>query len=293
MKKHCRSPLTAGFSGTSPKIREIMRQAEEFKLTPEQLQEIIESRSPFTWPLVREQIRQWTRYVLETKLGQEIDVPPLPGVVTEKLYMKLGAFNMRPAFFPRLDVSQNFKLPGYKKPYKIFYEKISEGIIVKETTKLNGQWVFVDYTHATGIYKNDPLTPLIKQLRKIGKIKKMEEFRGVPNDSRYNIKHTDWSDVIAPAFAELIGVLARQVRLLRVIESNFVVNIYDKIFSFTNEFDFYNDRCKNNSAPDSPTEDVYLCGNGFTTDWTTNDGSGGWIGAGGGRIAGRFLVEFL
>lgn len=168
---------------------------------------------------------------LRKRLGQEIQVPDLPTAITEELFNKLAALNMRPCFLPALDIAADFQHCDYIKPNPWFYQKIASGEIAENATQLPGIWVFadftkaVDYTDGTQVFHHDPLASLITQLRQNHKIGKYEK---TPLGSRFAITNDEWRDVVAPAFAEMIGVNSSQVRLECAVEFNFIGNIYDK-----------------------------------------------------------------
>lgn len=203
-------------------------------MTSDQLQAVIEGRNPFTWALVREQIRWQTRLILETKLDRIIEVPPLPKAVTEELYKKLHDFNLRPVYFPDLDISEDFRCPGYIKMDKIFYEKIESGEISKGITQLSGRWVFADFSsmvingYKPDRFLNDPIAPLIVKLRQAGEITKQPKM---PTDSRFALTHDDWRFAVIPAIAESIDVQPFQVRLQSATEYNFTFNVYPSNFT--------------------------------------------------------------
>jgi len=211
--------------------------------TQSEVELFLQRQNPFNNSWQGEIIRL-TQQKLRKKLEQIIQPPGLPAAITKELFNKFAGFNMRLCFLPALDITEDFNCRGYIKPQQWFYEKIIEGKIAKDATQLPGIWVFadfskaVDYTDGTQVFHKDSLTSLISQLRWAGKIGKNDK---TPIGSRFTITNDEWRNVVAPAFAELIGVNPCQVRLERTIEFNFIGNVYDKNRGRSNIWQWFQD----------------------------------------------------
>lgn len=252
--------------------------------TEREIKLFLKRQNPFDNSWEAEVIRL-TQQKLRKKLGQIIQVPALPTAVTVVLFNKLAGFNMRPCFLPDLDIMANFNCPGYVKPNPWFYQKIESGEIDKAAAKLPGIWVFadftkaIDYTDGTQVFPKDPLSPFITQLRQEGKIGKYDK---TPSGSRFAITNDEWRNIVAPAFAKLIGVNPSQVRLERVVEFNFLGNVYDNNRGRFYSWQWFNDSFGSSGRLDGGDRD---CGGLAHVDYDSSDYRSDFL-------FGRLLVEF-
>ena len=164
------------------------------------------------------------------------EVGPLPASVTEERLEFWGRYNMRPVWFPELDLTEDARLPKrWVRPEAWYYRKLREGKIgetIKDIppTKIRPGWyladfsVGADYTDGTQVFPNDPFAPLFERLRKEKLVGKHEE---TPMGSRFAITHDEWVQTILTYMASELGFPRANLRLERASEFNAIGNIYD------------------------------------------------------------------
>ncbi|MDP3731085.1 MAG: hypothetical protein Q8R34_01150 [bacterium] len=172
---------------------------------------------------------------LSTVFKKRIVVDPLPPEFTDDNLALWETFNFRPVFLPREDVGANRPLKNWTKPEKWFYERVGDGKIKPiypdlPPTLLRGCWhladftVGADYTDGSQVFVNDPLAPIIADLRSK---KLVGKYNNTPNGSRFSITPNEWQDVVLAHVASKLGVTRAQMRLERVVDFNAIGNLYD------------------------------------------------------------------
>lgn len=172
---------------------------------------------------------------LSTIFKKRVIVDPLPPEFTEENLAHWATFNFHPVFLPREDIGVNRPLKNYTKSEVWFYNMVAEGKIKPihsdlPPTMLRGCWhladftVGADYTDGSQVFVNDPLSPIIANLRSKELVGK---HNNTPLGSRFSITPNEWQDVVLVYVASKLGVTRAQLRLERAIEFNAIGNLYD------------------------------------------------------------------
>ena len=185
-----------------------------------------------------------TTHPLSKFFGQGVVVDPLPPEFTEPNLAKWAKFNLKPVFLPHEEINPDRQLKGWIKLEEWFYNQIRIGNLSSDSAMLYGGWYLadftpgVDYTDGTQIFPNDPLAPIVAQLREEGKVGKHDN---TPLGSRFSITPDEWTDVVCPAIANHLGFKPDQVRLERAIEFNAIGNLYDPNRGKFNMWEWFHD----------------------------------------------------
>ena len=287
MSKNRQGPLKVDQSekqGVLGLIQDLIRLHRAGERTKEQLLAYNEGRNPFALHWFDAIVRK-SQSKLSSKLRQKVIVPQPPTTFTEDLIIKLVASGMDVIYLPSLDIVEGFLPRNWVEPGRWFYVQIGDGKLEGFANRIKGGWYaidttpFVDCTDGTQMIPNDPLAPFLTKLRQERKIFQEEE---IPYGSRFGISWDEWSEVIAPAFAEKFGLKTKKVRLERAIEFNAFGNIYDANRGKFNSWQWF--------------QDVFDLTNRLFGGYHRHGGlarvdfcSGGKVDA---RIAGRLLVSF-
>ncbi len=142
-----------------------------------------------------------------------------------------------------LEKDSNF--PEWKiKPEDWYWEQIANGKIAPGSAKLPDAWILVDktqrpdYGDGKQLYENDPFGPLLKKLRKEGKIL---NIKGIPEASRFGIYHDELTQVVLPEIAKLLGIESSKVRLPKAIEFNILGNQFYPNWGKANTWEWFAD----------------------------------------------------
>lgn len=231
-----------------------------------------------------------TARMLSNRFSKRIVVDPLPPEFTDKNLALWATFNFRPVFLPREDIGLNRPLKNWTKLEQWFYDRVGDGKIKPihldlPPTLLRGCWhladftISADYTDGSQVFVNDPLAPIIADLR----IKKLVGRHNTPDGSRFSITPDEWQDVVLAHVASKLGVTRAQTRLERAIDHNAIGNLYDANRGKFNAWEWFED----------PSDDSFRLFGG------DRDGGGlagvchGWRGYRGGPFAARPLVSFI
>src|SRR3989338_4256891 len=172
---------------------------------------------------------------LSTVFKKRIIVDPLPPEFTDENLAHWATFNFHPVFLPREDIGANRPLKNWTKPEGWFYERVDDGKIKPihpdlPPTLLRGCWcladftVGTDYTDGSQVFVEDPLAPIIADLRQK---KLVGRHSNTSDGSRFSITPDEWQDVVLAHVASKLGVTRAQTRLERAIDSNAIGNFYD------------------------------------------------------------------
>jgi len=228
---------------------------------------------------------------LSTIFKKRIIVDPLPPEFTEENLALWAMFNFKPVFLPREDIGVNRPLKNWTKLLQWFYDRVGDGKIKPihpdlPPTMLRGCWcladftVSADYTDGSQVFVNDPLAPIIADLRQK---KLVGRHNNTPDGSRFSITPDEWQDVVLAHVASKLGVTRAQTRLERAVEFNSIGNLYDPNRGKFNAWEWFQDDFGGSGR---------LCGGG-------RDGGGlagvydGWHDFRLGGIAARPLVSFI
>jgi len=238
-----------------------------------------------------EQFASKTAMMLSERFEKIIQVHPLPPEFTEWNLAHWATFNFHPVFLPREDIGVNRPLKNWTKTEKWFYDRVSDGKIKPiypdlPPTLLRGCWhladftVSADYTDGSQVFLDDPLAPIIADLRQK---KLVGRHNNTSDGSRFSITSDEWQDVVLAHVASKLGVTRAQTRLERAVEFNAIGNLYDPNRGKFNAWEWFED-----SVEDS----FRLCGGG-------RDGGGladvnyDWRDSRYGNFAARPLVSFI
>lgn len=222
---------------------------------------------------------------------KRIIVDPLPPEFTEENLAHWATFNFHPVFLPREDIGVNRPLKNYTKSEVWFYNMVAEGKIKPihpdlPPTMLRGCWhladftVGADYTDGSQVFVNDPLSPIIANLRSKELVGK---HNNTPLGSRFSITPNEWQDVVLVHVASKLGVTRAQLRLERAIEFNAVGNLYDPNRGMFNCWEWFEDLFEDSSR---------LFGGRRGSGGLASVGNG-WSDGRGSGVAARPLVSFV
>lgn len=198
---------------------------------------------------------------LSTVLKKRIIVDPLPPEFTEENLALWATFNMKPVFLPQENIGANRPLKNWTKLSQFFYNNVRNGKIKPihpdlPPTLLRGCWhladftVSADYTDGSQVFVNDPLAPIIADLRSK---KLVGRHNNTPDGSRFSITPDEWQDVVLAHVASKLGVTRAQMRLERAIDFNAIGNLYDSNRGKFNALEWFEDRFEDSGR---------LCGGG-------------------------------
>lgn len=168
--------------------------------------------------------------MLSLRLGKEVVVDSMPPEFTDENLARWACFNLRPVFLSELQLTQDLELPGWTKPDGWFYDQISKGKVSEEAIHVRGGWyladctVGADYTDGTQVYRDDPLAPVIAELREQGKVGR---YDNTPAGSRFSITWEEWQGQVLAVLAGELGLDRPKLRLERAVEFNAIGNLYD------------------------------------------------------------------
>lgn len=186
---------------------------------------------------------------LSTVFKKRIIVDPLPPEFTDENLAHWATFNYYPIYAPREDIGANRPLKNWTKPERWFYDRVGDGKIKPihsdlPSTLLRGCWhladftVSADYTDGSQVFVNDPLAPIIADLRSK---KLVGKHNNTPDGSRFSVTPDEWQDVVLAHVASKLGVTRAQMRLERAIEFNAIGNLYDSNRGKFNVWEWFQD----------------------------------------------------
>lgn len=241
------TPDVAGWFGKYKGIKkqideQLLRGLEEpgKGLTLDQLQKVVEHRNPFPVKSsffggsslqLHEKLAAKTQKILTERFSKPIIVDPFPGWFTLENLEKAAKFNLRPIFLPDEEITQDRPLKKWKKPKSWFYEEIKEDRLTQDSAYLKRGWyladfsIGVDYTGDIQVFPNDPLAPIIHNLRQADKIGRNTM---TPFGSRFAILPQDEWPLVFAELAKELDLEPEKIRLERYIEFNAIGNLYDK-----------------------------------------------------------------
>lgn len=182
---------------------------------------------------------------------EDIDVPNPPQELLDALARaeEKGITVFEAHFFPRIEFEQNSQYPGWNvRPEGWYWEQIKTGNVAEGAAKLDGLWVLVDgsqkpaYDKGRQLHENDPFGLILTRLRREGKIAVPDSYRHVPEISRFAVTPNEREAHFNSALAEMLGVQADLVRVLRAIEFNVLGNLYHPEWGQTNTAEWFNDK---------------------------------------------------
>lgn len=174
--------------------------------------------------MARRKLRKFSREWAE-------QVTAVPDVWNPDFLANAARYNMRPVFFPRVDINEPFKKKGFIKLDNGFYAHVLCGTIKGGgPTQLREGWcladysVGVDYANGTQVFPDDPWFELITELRTCELIGKDDT---IPSGSRFAITWDEWDKTLLTYMASKLSTTRAQTTLERAIEFNFISNVYD------------------------------------------------------------------
>lgn len=239
-------PIVGSMSDWYGLLKDFFRQVDDGTMKREMFEAVVNHRVvyPKTAKMFSSNLVSKTAKLLSNRFGKRIKVDSLPEWFTEENLAKAARFNLKPVFLPGEEIGENRALKNWTKPQSWFYQKIKEGKIAKDSATLKRGWYLadftssVDYSGGVQVYPNDPLSSIIKRLRKAGEIGKHNK---TPIGSRFAIVPKDeWPKVLAEIAKEL-GLKPGQAMLEREIEFNAIGNIYDENRGKFNSWEWFAD----------------------------------------------------
>lgn len=197
-----------------------------------------------------QELRVCEQEKLREFFGYGIDVPPLPDEITHEKYEQWKELGFELHYLPDEDLTKDRDLPGWeKKPNNWFYDRIGDGRISADATKLAGAWILADnrakpaYIAGNQMYENDSkIGKCLKELREQYLLKKCR----TSVQSRSNLT---WDELHRPrvrqALADVFGVALVNIRLPKAIESNYLGNAFHKEWGGTEPLEWFEDSYDN------------------------------------------------
>ena len=229
---------------------------------------------------------------LSTVFKKRIIVDPLPPEFTDENLAHWATFNFRPVLLPREDIGSNRPLKNWTKLEQFFYDNVLNGKIKPiypdlPPTLLRGCWcladftVSADYTDDSQVFVNDPLAPIIADLRQK---KLVGRHSNTPDGSRFSITPDEWQDVVLAHVASKLCVTRAQMRLERAVEFNAIGNLYDPNRGKFNAWEWFEDHFEDSHR---------LCGGYRALGGLASVDYARWHDSRYGLIAARPLVSFI
>ncbi len=221
----------------------------------EQASLFLSGKDPFAVPAknAKREIERFaakTARMLSKRFGKRIHVDQIPPEFTDENLAHWAKYNMKPVLLPREEISLARKLNNFTKLEQWFYDRVQDGKI-KPTypdlppTLLRGCWhladftVSADYTDGSQVFVDDPLAPIIADLRTK---KLVGRHNNTPDGSRFAITPDEWQDCVLAHVASKLGVTRAQMRLERAVEFNAIGNLYDPNRGKFNAWEWFEDR---------------------------------------------------
>jgi hypothetical protein len=260
--------------------------------TDDEVKRFLQRKEPFAVSVsvdFREQIVVKIKRFLLKRFGQEIAVDPLPQIWIEENLKKAARFNLRPVFSLGKELNEILKKFKPKNwvplPEKFFQWERNKKIAPDSAVWPRGWYladftVGADYTDGIQVFRNDPLSPLIEELRRAGKVGKYDK---TPMGSRFAIvPNSEWPLVFWELADRLGFVTTKQISLEPFAAFNAIGNIYDKNRGKFNMWEWFSDTFG----------DSYRLFGGIRRSGGLANVDYDWDGCRLGSIAGRPLVSF-
>jgi len=216
-------------------------------LTPFEAKKVsTESREEFTALVEREQTK------LRAFFGKDVDVPPVPASISPEQYEHWKELHYELHYMPDEEMTEDKKYPGWKKKptsnINLFTAvKDKNNKLAPDTLKLPGKWVLADTREKPG-WINDQTTAQpyhddgVMEAA-LGELRAQGVIAGdAKKGARFRIS---WEEFQKPEvkekLAEVLGVLAEQIRLPRAIEASFLGNAHYPKWGDTNSYEWFHD----------------------------------------------------
>lgn len=119
-------------------------------------------------------------------------------------------FTFEPYLEPDLTFSQDAQYPGLQvRPNPYFYDLIKRGLLPTDAVRLPGpMWAAMEaiqkppYDGGKQLYENDPLAPILENLRKKRNIETPDWCRHIPAISRFGVSALELERYLHPLFAQ-------------------------------------------------------------------------------------------
>ena len=163
-----------------------------------------------------------------------------------KRAVELGFIEVKAHVIVGMDL-ENIDLPGGWVRLEKWYGQQIGKTIDKDAAVLKPAYVLVDttpkpkYDSGRQLYPNDSFGPLISLLREEGKIIVPDDYKHVPQTSRFAVTPQERETSFNPAFAQVLKVDPSQVRVPTAAENNFLGNIHHPEFGQNNTWEWYDD----------------------------------------------------
>ena len=174
----------------------------------------------------------------ETKMPQEVQE------VLQRAE-KAGFTSFQPYHLSGVTLTQGTIVPGWNsKPEDWYWDRIRNGKLSKDASKLPDSWVLVDTTQRPNykggmqLHENDSFGPFLKQLRDN---KRIQTIKGIPDTSRFSISPDELTQVVLPGIARLLEVESPTVRFPKEIEFNIIGNFKYPEWGQSNTWEWLDD----------------------------------------------------
>lgn len=160
--------------------------------------------------------------------------------------IELGFTKMQAHIIPGLNL-ENIDLPrGWVRLERWYGQQIGK-TIAKGAAILRPAHVLIDTTPKPNndggrqLYPNDQFGPMMSLLREGGKILVPDDYKHVPETSRFAVTSVERESSFDPAFAQVLKVEPNKVRVPTAAENNFIGNVWHPELGQNNTFEWYAD----------------------------------------------------
>lgn len=155
-------------------------------------------------------------------------------------------FSFEPYLKRDIVLTQYSEFPGWKiKPNPWFWEQINAGRVSPDAVRLKIGWGAMEtiarpnYDGGKQLHQNDPLAPILEDLRKAGAITVPDYVRHVPLTSRFAVPALEVEGLVIARFVEIAGDRAKGVKTPPVVDYNYVGNLAHPEFGKADTWEWF------------------------------------------------------
>lgn len=163
----------------------------------------------------------------------EIPYPPQELLDVQAHLREKGISIFEAHYLPGVVLEKYSQFPGWQvRPEDWFWEFIMGGKISEDAKRLPDMWILVDghsrpnYDRGKQMYVDNPLAPILQDLREKGQIAITDNVKHVPRTSGFGVSLDEVEAHVVPRFAEILRVDPERVRVPKEIEFNILGNLH-------------------------------------------------------------------